>query len=221
MQNDVSLSSLYHSRSGFSPALISYASVPISRCCFHYHHLIFPVSFLLALPSNPIRSFGQHTLASNQVLAFLTNIRRAGITTLLGFRTNGRHRRENTSPVCREVASPASTRVASRKIKIPLDRGGRHGEEFLRSLAAVELGRSDPRRIETQARGGSGEHSRRFGAGNRRGTRYARVAAAATAAAAPPSLARSSRLAVTNNTRSFGQNRCILQRRQIGLYVYE
>lgn len=38
-----------------------------------------------------------------------------------------------------------------------------------------------------------------------------------------PSLtsARSSRLAVTNDTRSFGQNRCILQRRQIGLYVYE
>lgn len=47
------------------------------------YHPFISISFLLAFSSNPIRSFWQHTLASDQVLAFLTNIRRAGIIATL------------------------------------------------------------------------------------------------------------------------------------------
>lgn len=76
-----------------------------SRCFELSPPHFFLVSFVLACSSNPIRSLWQHTLASDQVLAFLTNIQRAGITTSLGsaafrssFRPNGRRRRENHEP---------------------------------------------------------------------------------------------------------------------------
>lgn len=119
---------------GFPPALITYASFPTSLLPLSPRHFL-----SLTCSSNPIRSLWQHTLASDQVLAFLTNIRRPGITTSLGsagyrFRAhvrNGRRRRENTSPDFAEKSlPPASIRVALRKIKIPLDRDGRQRGEW-------------------------------------------------------------------------------------------
>lgn len=176
------------------PALVT--SFPTR--CFHCHPLIFSLSLtLLSFSSSPIRSFWQHTLASDQVLAFLTNIHRAGITILHGydFRTNGQRQRESTSPVCREVVLPASTRVALHKIKIPLDRGGLYGEELLCSLDTRQSNSEGAicGGIETQARGRSSKYSRRIGTGKRRGVRTR----------GRQLLPRSSKLAVTNNTRSF------------------
>lgn len=88
------------------------------------------------------------------------------------FRTNGRRQRENTSPVCREVVLPASTRVAFHKIKIPLDRGGLYGEKLHRSLGTRQSNSEGAicGGIETQARGRSSEHSR-IGTDKRRGIR--------------------------------------------------
>lgn len=195
------------------PLSLAYASFPIS-----------PVSTIILLIYSLSLSFSHipfqsrsltlaHTLASDQVLAFLTNIRRT---------TSARKHepRSSKSRLARVHSGRASqnqnpTRPGwTTRGATPSARGSRTRKR--RSAADRD---ANARRIRI---GDFGRYSRRIGAGNRaRGVCYARVVAAATAAAAPPTLARSSRLAVTNSTRSFGQNRCILQRRQIGLYVYE
>lgn len=235
-----SLFSPYHSLSGFLPALIIYASFPISLLPLSPPH-IFTVS--LSLSFNRIL-FQSHSLT----LATHSRVR-SGTRVSYEHSSRGNHRYcarsadfrsafvqtndvggKTRTPFVVKSLRPTSTRVALRIIKIPLDRGGRHGEELFRSLGTRQSNsegaiRGESRRkreadpYRNRAIGDFDKHSRRTGAGNRRGGAYARVATAT--AAAPPSLVRSSRLAVTNNTRSFGQNRCILQRRQIGLYVYE
>ena len=120
----ISIFSPYYPLPGFPPALITYASFLMSLLPLSPPHS-FLISFFLACSSNLIRSLWQHTFASNQVLAFLTNIRRAGITTSLGsagfrsgFRPNGWYRWENTSPVCREVRQrPSGSRFAKSKCR--------------------------------------------------------------------------------------------------------
>lgn len=102
------------------------------------------------------------------------------------------------------------------KSKSPLDRDGPQGKELARSLGTRQSN------SEGAIRGGS----RRKREANpvkhydenrcrqlARGT-YTRGGGGNDGLLAP-------RDAVTNNTRSFGQNRCTLQRKQIGLYVYE
>jgi len=139
-----------------------FSDLPAASC---YHPLI-SISFLLAFSSNPIRSFWQHTLASDQVLAFLTNIRRAEIiATLLRARLFiwlSYKRMTSAGKYEPHLSRSRFARVhpgRASQNQNPIRPGWTAREEtcsFSRH-AAVELGRGDPRQNETQARGESGK----------------------------------------------------------------
>lgn len=156
----------------------------------NYHPLIFSSSLSFSCSSNPIRSLWQHTLASDQVLAFLTNIQRAGITTSLGsaafrssLRPNGRRRRENHEP--RSSRSrfrprpPASRFTKSKFRSTRVDGTARDSFVLTARGSRTRKGRSAADRDAIARRiriaialpAISVNTSRRIGAGNRRGVR--------------------------------------------------
>lgn len=137
--------------------------------CFHYH----PLTFLPSLSFNRIL-FQSHSLT----LATHSRVK-SGTRVSYEHSSRGNHRYcarsadfrsaivqtndvggKTQTPFVVKSLCPTSTRIAIRIIKIPLDRGGRGGTLSFSRHAAVELGRGDPRRIETQARGGSVSQSR-------------------------------------------------------------
>lgn len=152
--------------------------------CFHSH----PLTFLSSLSLSRIL-FQSHslTLATHSRVGSGTRVsyehssrgNHRYCARGVGFQTNDVGGKTQTPFVVKSLR-PTSTRVALRKIKIPLDRGGWHGKELLRSLGtrqsnsegAIRGGsrrkrEADPYR--NRCIGDFDKHSRRTGAGNRRG----------------------------------------------------
>lgn len=136
----VSILSLYHPLPSFPPALVTYASFPISLL-----RIITPLFFPRLFRSRMLFQSHSLTLATHS---------RVGSGTRVSYEhsTRGNHyvarergfsfelsSKRTTSagkpraPFVEKSLPSASTRVALRKIKIPLDQSGRHGEKLLRS----------------------------------------------------------------------------------------
>lgn len=165
----VSILSLYHPLPSFPPALVTYASYPISLLriitpsffprLFRSHALPIPFAHSGNTLSRRIRySRFLRTFNARE------SLRRSGARLFVrAFVQTDDVGGKTTSPVRREVAS---VRVHPRRASQnqnparPEWTARRETPSFSRHAAVVELGKGDPRRIETQARGGSVSQSR-------------------------------------------------------------